>query len=188
MKNSSPKKWKIEDTKLVFKSPYVSIRKEKVDIGNGSKIDDYFVCILPEVSVVFPFTKDNKVVLIIEYKHGVRKTFLGLPAGCFEKGKETPEKVAKRELLEETGYNAKEMVFLGKIYDWPTKATNAIHVFLAKNVEQTKNQKLDKTENIEVITRPMPELKKLIANGKIQSSSSIAAIMLATEYLEKTKK
>lgn len=132
--------------------------------------------------MIFPLTSDNQVVMVKQYRHGVRQILLELPAGTYSKDKGNPEEAARRELQEETGYRAGNLIQLGKLYDYPTKDTHNITVFLATNITYNPIQHNENTESIERLKIPLQEIDKYIREGKITVAGTIAAIRLAQLY------
>ena len=81
------KKWKLIEETDVSPSKWFPIKKHKVELPNGTIIDDYFITTLGNVGMILPITKDNKIVLVKQYKHGVKDVLIELPAGFQQKGK-----------------------------------------------------------------------------------------------------
>lgn len=146
-------------------------------LPNGHIIDDFFVSLRPDIATILPITANQEVVFVRQYRRGVDEILLELPAGTFEKG-EVPLAVAKRELVEETGYVSEKWSAIATFYNSPVKQNNRIHLFRAESVQLTQAQQLDATEEIEVVLKPIAEIPDLIANGEICVSGSITAIAL----------
>ena len=176
------KKWKTISSKIAFDSPHYKIRFDTVKLPNGNVIEDYSVALLPDLVVVVGVTPSDQAILVREYKHGIQEVLTGFPAGSFQRGKEKPEDAAKREFREETGYAAENLEYLGRVYDWPTKDSNHVHVYYAPNAELVGEQSLDTTEEIEVLKHPFSRLRELVKKGTIQTAAAIAALVLAEEY------
>jgi 8-oxo-dGTP pyrophosphatase MutT (NUDIX family) len=123
------------------------------------------------------------VVFVRQYRHGVQQILLELPAGNFDATQENSLEAARRELQEETGYVAKNMIKLCELYGDPVKETNTLHVFLGENVEKTAEIALDITENIEVVLISLDQVKEKICNNEIMVCGSISAIFFALNYL-----
>jgi 8-oxo-dGTP pyrophosphatase MutT (NUDIX family) len=87
-------------------------------------------------------------------------------------------------LQEETGYTAGEVKKITTLYDKPSKDTNKIHLFLAKDVIKTGDQNLDITEEIEVVLIPQESVRDKIIQGEICVAGTVAAISLAYNFLE----
>jgi 8-oxo-dGTP pyrophosphatase MutT (NUDIX family) len=176
-------KWQILDSTLVLDNPWCRVKQDRVLLPNGTIIEDYFVNLRSEIVLVFPLTVNQDVIFVRQYRHGVEEILLELPAGSFEPQTETSIAAAQRELREETGYVASELIPLAQIYDNPVKDKTRLHLFLAPNVEPTGQQEWDITEAIEVVLIPLLEVKTKILTGEIQVAGSIAALFLGLEKL-----
>ena len=172
---------------MVFDHRWYRLRQDKVALPNGQTVDDYFVSLRPDIATVLPITADNEVVLVRQYRHGIGEILLELPAGTFEVGEE-PLAVAKRELVEETGYVSDRWSAIATIYSDPVKQNNQTHLFRAEAVQRVQAQRLDTTEDIEVVLKPVAEIPALIESGQICVSGSIAAIALGLPERLRTSK
>lgn len=181
------KKWKLLQSRLVINNKWCQVRLDEVELPNGAIIDDFFINVRPDIALVFPVTVQQDIVFVRQYRHGVDRVLLELPAGAFHSGKETAEVAAARELSEETGYVAEKLIKLATLYDNPVKDTNSIHLFIAENVIKSQQQKLDITEEIEVVLIPISEVMQKVLKGEISVSGTVAAIFLGLEFLYKSK-
>ena len=177
-------KWKILRSKMVLDHDWCKVRQDVIKLPNDRIIDDYFVNIKPDVALILPITSDRDIVCVRQYRHAVSEFFLELPAGSFDPAEESAEAAAKRELQEETGYVAQQMTKIATLYDKPSKDTNKIHLFLAENVIKFGEQKLDITEEIEVVLIPQKLIKDKIIQGEICVAGSVAAICLGLNFLD----
>lgn len=177
------KRWKILNEEIAFNNPWYLLKRHEVLLPNGVIVKDYFTSQLPDVVLIFALTPDKKVLMVKQYRHAVQEILLELPAGTYVRGRETPIAAAKRELLEETGYQAKKLKLLGKIRDYPTKDSHVINIYLATNIIYKGSNFTEVTEDIEVVQVPMKDLAKMIAEGKVKVSGSISGIFLALNYL-----
>ena len=103
------KAWKVLDTKYLFKRNGVAVRIDQCETKNGHIFEPYIIETGTWVNVV-ALTKKREVVLIKQYRHGVGKVLLEIPAGVMDEDDESPLKAAQRELLEETGYTSNKFV------------------------------------------------------------------------------
>jgi 8-oxo-dGTP pyrophosphatase MutT (NUDIX family) len=123
---------------------------------------------------VIPVTPEREVVLIRQYRHGTREVTLEIPGGIIEPG-DSPQEAARRELQEETGYEAGEMIGLGFVHPNPAFLDNRCYTFIAWNARQTGPQTQDEKEDIEVLLKPLAEIPTLIREGGITHSLVVAA-------------
>ncbi len=177
--------WRILKSETVFHNEWVTIQKDAVKLPNGLVIDDYYVNVRPEVVITLPVTTEGNAIMVRQYKHGGKEIFLEFPGGVFEVEKETPVEGALREMREETGYFSDEMVPLGKVFDDPTKDSNCIHFFLAKNAYKKFEPQPDLTENIEILEIPFNDIPELIKTNKMQVCGAIAIYTMAELHLKK---
>ncbi|MDJ1172810.1 NUDIX hydrolase [Roseofilum capinflatum] len=181
---TSPKPWKLLESRLAFDHYWCQVRQDTVQLPNQTIIDDYFVSIRPEVAMIVPITPEGSILFVRQYRHGVQKILLELPAGHFHPPEESAEMAARRELEEETGYQSQEWTFLSVFYDNPPKDTNGIHVFLAQNIDRVCEQNLDVTEEIELVFIPISQVMDAIFRGDLCVSGTVAALVLALKVLE----
>ncbi len=178
-------KWKRLSSYFVFNHPWCRIRRDRVELPNGTIIDDFFIHVRPDIALVLPITEQQEIVFVRQYRHGVEQILLELPAGAFNPKQENPEAAALRELTEETGYIAESIVKLTTLYDNPVKDTNSVHLFLAHPVKLLSTTSLDITEDIEVVLIPMETIGEKIKTGEICVAGSVAALFLGLNYLQK---
>jgi ADP-ribose pyrophosphatase len=169
-------KWKTLSSKLAFDHRWFKVQQDTVELPNGKVYDDYFMW--PEGDVVFaiPVTTDNKLVLVKQYKHAAGEVLIEFPAGYLN-SEETPEEGARRELLEETGYDYKRLTKLFVSYNNPTKIRGKYYFFLAEEAFKLEKNphSQDETENIEVLVKSPEEVYEMLLTNEIKATSSIAA-------------
>lgn len=166
--------WETLDSHIAFQSRWVSLRQDRVRLPSGIVLDDYFVLQQPNFVKVFGYTAAGEVVFVRQYKHGIGRVVLELPAGFIEPG-EAPMEAAIREMREETGYSS-ELRPAGSWVVDPTRTPTLEHVFWGEVVLSGK-QRLDATEDIEVRLVPAANIRDMIASGEIETLSTIAAAL-----------
>ncbi len=149
------KKWQTLRSHLVLDNPWCRVKQDVVQLANGTVIDDYFVNLRPEIVMVLAVTEQQEIIFVRQYRHGVEEILLELPAGNFHPDQESPEMAMRRELEEETGYQAQTLTSLGSIFDNPVKDQSRLHLFLAHQVTLTRTKKWDITEDIEIVLIPI---------------------------------
>ena len=138
---------------------------------------DFWVVEAPDWINVVPLTGDGRVVLVRQYRFGIEGFTLELPGGMCEAG-EPPLDAARRELREETGYDARELVPIGWVHPNPAVPTTRCHTFLATGAHPAGDPHPDEDEAFEVVTVPLDGIPALIRDGTITHSLVIAAFHL----------
>lgn len=172
-----PITWSKLSTEYIVNTKWLKIRKDVVSLSNGVVVDDYYVIEKNDVALIIAIDNQERILLKKEYRYPIDKITLELPGGTFDKAKENPLNTAQRELLEETGYSALQWTELGHLYDYPTKDTNRVFIFIADQITLTAEQNLELTEDIEYGFYSIHEIKALIIAGQINVSGSVAALL-----------
>lgn len=162
-------------SKLIYKGKILSLRLDDVILPNG-KTTTREIVEHPGAVAILPLIDKDKFLLVKQFRTPIRKTLLEIPAGKIEKG-ENIRQCAKRELMEETGYKTDNLKKIASVYLAPGYSSEIIHVFLAKNLKETKSNPDDDEFIQNVILKKKDTLDK-IKNGKINDSKTIIAIML----------
>ena len=168
------KTWRVLSSKPVLETPWFRIRQDAVRLPNGLELDDYYVIETPHFVKVFGFTEAGEVVFVRQYKHGLGRVVLELPAGFIERG-EDPAHAAARELLEETGYAGQLECVARWAFD-PTRTPTIEHLFFGC-VARVAAPAPDSTEDIDVVLIPASDIPAWIARGDLDALSSIAAAL-----------
>lgn len=166
------KKWEVLESEYLFQRPWLTVRREHVRLGNGREVPEFYVLEYPDWVNITGITKDGKMVMIRQHRHGVERTDFELSAGVIEAG-EDPLDAARREFLEETGYGGGEWSLLCRLAPNPSTQTNFTHCYLALGVEKLSAQHLDGGEDIDVHLLEQHEVL-----GMLRSNSIIQALMV----------
>lgn len=169
--------WEILSSEELLKTPYFRLRTDRMRLPDGAVKDPYYVLERPDAAIILAVTPEGEALLVRQYRPPLQGVELGPPAGLVESG-EDPEKAARRELKEETGYGGGEWEPLGAVASSPSLKDNWAYLYLARGVEPVGDTNPDEFERIVVETAPASELEPMISRGEIVSSSGVAAIML----------
>lgn len=177
------KKWKILEKIDVSPNKWFPIEKHTVEIHNNKIIDDFYISPIGDGVMVLAFTKDNKIVLIKQYKHAFGDITYDLPAGFVQENKSIEES-ALAELEEETGIKLplKALNFIGEFCNVPGKLKHVTHSYYVKEASFNSSQKLDDCEEIIIETVSPKKVLEMIKNQEIIKSDVVATIM--TAYLK----
>lgn len=175
-----PQPWRVRSSRVVLDEPWYRVRVETVELPDGTVVDDYFVAERSDFALVAAITPEQELVLVRQWKQGIRAITLELPGGIVDAGEDAAA-AAARELREETGYACDELRLLGAGPLDPSKETNRVHLFAGSGARRVAEQELEPTEQIETVLVPLGELRGLIAAGELDAPTSIAGIYLALD-------
>jgi len=174
--------WKVLESSFVFANRWLRVRKD-VCYTNRGNVTDYYVIERSDYVIIVALTPQSQVLLVRQYKHGVGQIIPELPAGYIDEG-EDPSVCARRELREETGYEAETMEPLAVLFAAPSAASYRGHVFLATGVRRVGEQHLDANENIQVETMDFAAAVQAVAHNELfRDLSSTAALLMAWQRL-----
>lgn len=177
------KPWRLLSSQRSESFKIFNLRTDRASSPRTNEAYDFYVLESADWVNVIPLTPRNEVVLIRQYRHGIRESTLEIPGGIVEES-DSPETAARRELIEETGYKESEMQLLGSVHPNPAFLTNRCYTFVAKNVSCLKEQEQDEKEDIEVLVRPLEQIPALIRDGEITHALVLAAFYrFYMEYL-----
>src|SRR6516225_3082923 len=123
--------WEILSSKYVVKDRWLTLRADDCRNAEGQSIAPFYVLEYPPWVNVLALTPERNVVLIKQYRHGIRQIILELPGGAVDEQDASILDAAQRELREETGYAAEEWREIGTFCTSPHNHTNTGHCFLA---------------------------------------------------------
>ena len=165
------------DTADVFDGVLLHVKKDTVSLPNG-KLAPRELIRHPGAVCIVPLTDDGKVLIERQFRYPVNEILTEIPAGKLDGKGEDPELAARRELLEETGAQAKELIYMGKFYPTCAYSDEVIHMYLAKGLTFGQ-RKLDEDEFLNVETVPLDVLVSEIMAGRIPDGKTQAAVMRA---------
>lgn len=181
---SQNQRWKILKERLLLdKRPWLRVVEQTVRLPDGEVIDDYLLAEAPSYAIIFPVLPDGRIIAVEEYKHGIGRVIWQLPAGILEPG-EVPLLGAKRELLEETGYEAGRWQEMGSYYDDSNRGMSLGHYFFATDLKRVTEPDAGDLDEVRPIVLTPTELRAAIHNGRVAAAGVVASMMLGLEKME----
>ena len=162
----------------VYDGRLLQVYRDEVALPDGkSSIREYIKH--PGAVVILALNDEQEVILERQHRYALRRDFIELPAGKFDPG-EDDLSCAKRELLEETGYTAREWQYLTTLYPCIGYADERLVYFLARGLTQVGHAR-DADEFLEVFSLPMQQALEKIQTGEICEAKTVAGLF----WLEK---
>ena len=169
------------EAQLVYRCKIFDIWEEEIQLPNGKTSKQTRIDHKPTVAIA-ALNDKNEILLISQYRNSVRKNLLEIPAGTMDKTEESPIACARRELAEETGFQAQTFSPLFEVYLVPGYCNEYMYFFLARNLF-AQQLPPDEDEFIEIIPTSLMKAKELLQHGDISDVKTALGIILAGSYL-----
>ena len=158
---------------VVFKGRLLEVRSDRIALPDRREATREYI-VHPGAVLVVPILPDGRLVLERQYRYPVRRVMLEFPAGKIDPG-ETPLATARRELVEEVGYEAAQWTPLGRIHPEVGYSTEFIDLFVATGLTHV-GARLDDGEFLDVVTMTEDELCAAFDRGDLTDGKTIAAL------------
>lgn len=159
---------------VIYEGKIITLHVDDIELPDGSKAIREIVEHSGGVCVA-AMTEERELYFVRQYRYPYKKVLLELPAGKLEKG-EDPHKAGIRELEEECGVVADEVISMGTVYPTVAYCSEIIHLFAAKGLKST-HQHLDEDEFLAVEKIPLADAVKMVMDGEISDSKTVALVM-----------
>ncbi|UAL50907.1 MULTISPECIES: NUDIX hydrolase [Metabacillus] len=168
-----------KSSEKLFSGRIIDLYLEEVELPNG-KTSTREIIKHPGAVAVIAITKENKIVMVQQYRKAMERVLVEIPAGKLEKG-EQPDVTAKRELEEETGYTTESLQHLLSFYTSPGFADELVHLYFTEELEiLTEKAELDEDEFVDVLEVTLEEAQEMIDNQRIFDAKTAYAV----QYLQ----
>jgi len=177
------RRWQTLASEQVYSTPIFDLHRRKS--GHPTRGDRHFYVLeAPAWVNSIPLTPKREVVMVRQYRHGISGFTLEIPGGMVDPEDRTPAIAARREMVEETGYDGSRIIALGKVHPNPAIQPNICYSFFARDVRQMGRPHADPdgSEETEVTLVPLAQIKGLIASGKITHALVITAFSFFHVY------
>lgn len=171
----------ISTATLLDVHPWFSVLCDTIELPSGKVIDDYYRIKAPDYVLICAMNQDGRVLLERHYKPCVGKFVLTCPAGGVDDHEE-PLFAAKRELLEETGYEAEEWHKIGEFTVDGTRGICNAHFFTAKKLLKTAEPEHNEMEEFELMFLGASEIENGIKDGLICLMPDIAILSMTNSW------
>lgn len=169
------KTWKQLSSKVLFSNKYWDYLLDEFQIEDGKKGEYHFVRTAGSTMII-PVTDSGKLLLVNQYRYLNQMESLEFPCGSISKNL-SPGENAIKELREETGYTAKELIPAGFFSPFNGVTDEMCHVFIAKNLIRA-SLKSDDTEEFEIHELSFNRIDELISSNTIWDGMTLAAWQL----------
>jgi ADP-ribose pyrophosphatase len=163
------------EKETIYKGKLFTVEREKVRLANGNERAREIV-VHPGAVALVAVDDEGRLLMVRQYRRAADRVMLEIPAGTREPG-EDAESCARRELIEETGYEASEVRKLGGFFSAPGFCTEYLHCYLMTGLRE-RTGLADEDENIELERLTRDELMSLISRGEIEDSKTLSGVML----------
>lgn len=177
------KAWSVLRSRYVLCDRWIRLRSDDCLTPDGTILAPYYVTERPDFVAVFAINTYGKIILVRQYRHGLRAMSLELPGGILDAADCDPIVAARRELREETGYRGGEFRILARLGVQPASATNYAHLVLATGVDPGFASPED-GEDIELVLVSPHEARDLALSGHILNAKHVGFLLLGLAKLD----
>lgn len=168
--------WRVEASRYVIDDRWLRVRADDCVTEEGVRIAPFFVTEHPDWVIVVAIDRDERLLLVDQYRHGWGITSRELPTGAIDPGDADPIAAARRELLEETGHGGGIWRLVAALAPNPANQSNRCFAVLATGVERIADPHDEPTERLRLLTMPIAEAIGLARAGGIVQSMHVATL------------
>lgn len=172
-------------SKMVYSGPVFDVYSDSVQLYNGAEARRDYLLHRGAVAIV-PLDDEGNVIMERQFRYPHRRVLYEIPAGKLEAFDTDPLDAAKRELLEETGVTAKEIISLGTYIPSPAILSEKIQVYLARGLSFGDTCP-DEDEFLEVERIPLDKLTHMILDNQISDGKTVFGLLKTKLLLEREK-
>jgi 8-oxo-dGTP pyrophosphatase MutT (NUDIX family) len=167
--------WERLAAEVVYECRIFSLRRDRSRFSRDNAEHEFHVLEAPDWCNIIPLTRNDEVVMVRQFRHGVGTYTLEVPGGMVDPEDPSPLVAAQREMIEESGYDSARIEPLGVIHPNPAIQANRCHSFVAYDVERRHEPSFDSTEETEVVLVPARDIPELMRSGAINHALVVVA-------------
>ena len=175
--------WQIVSSRPVGDYRVFTVREDRRRSPRTGAEHDFYVLQMPEWVNVIALTPRRRVVIIEQFRHGIEKVGVEIPGGMVDPEDDDLAVAAGRELQEETGYVAQQIVAIGTVTANPAIQNNRLHTFVALGCQRMGTVELEASEDIAVREADLSTVSDLIASGQMNHALVIAGFYWFDRWL-----
>ena len=176
-------KWEsLTKESILVKKPWFEVFREEVRLPDGKIVPEYFGIEMPHYTAVFAVTEERRIMILRCYRHAIGEVTLTMPGGMIEES-ESPLTGIQRELLEETGYKAKEWNSLGTFIGNSTRGCGTYHLFFATGAYSVQEPDSGDLEELELLLWKQQEVEQALDEGQAKSLGVASILLLGLRCL-----
>ncbi|MCC6609380.1 MAG: NUDIX hydrolase [Burkholderiales bacterium] len=165
----------------VYEGVLLHVHRDTVRLPNGKVATREYIDHPGAVAIV-PVVDGGEILLERQFRYPIGRVMIEIPAGKIDPG-EDPLRTAQRELLEETGYSAREWRHLGTIHPLVAYSNERIELYLARGLVEAQAAALDDGEFLETFTLPLTEALNWVGDGRITDSKTMIGLFWSERLL-----
>ena len=177
--------WKtISRTPILRHSRFLTVEEHSIELPNGRVLNNWSWLVMPDYVIVVAMTEEGEFLCFRQTKYAIEGTTLAPVGGYLEEGEE-PLAAAKRELLEETGFDSPEWVSLGNFVSDGNHGAGVAHLFLARRARKVMEPHADDLEEQNLLRLSRLQMDAALTKGEFKVLAWTAGVALALRIADK---
>jgi len=181
--NAGGSRWSIHEREEALRAMKWRVERSLRSLDGGKTLHEFHTLELPDFVNIAAITRDQEVLMVRQYRHGIERDALEFPGGLVD-GAEHHSIAAARELREETGSDG-NIELIGELWPNPAMMGNRLWVYACRDAQAAGEMQLEATEDISLVRVPVDALGKMAANGHIRGAMQVAIVHLLLGWLDR---